>query len=55
MERSQLVLAVHVVVALGLLGVGGFRASAGNLVGGAINGVMAAAVVYVGVYFARRE
>jgi len=55
MDRSQLVLGVHVLVALGLLGIGALRASAGNTVGGGINVLMAAAVVYVGVYFARRE
>jgi hypothetical protein len=53
MEKEQLVLGVHGVVALGLLAFGAYRVASGNLVPGALNVAMAAAVVGVGVFISR--
>jgi hypothetical protein len=54
MERRQLVLAVHGFIALGMVGFGALRITAGNAIGGALNLVAAAMVVALGVLLARR-
>ena len=54
-NRPQLIVAVHVLVALGLVGVGLLRVNAGNVVGGIVNGFMGIAVVAVGLFIARRQ
>jgi uncharacterized protein YaiE (UPF0345 family) len=53
MEKEQLVLGAHGVVALGMFAFGAYRASRGNVVPGAINVAMAGVIVAVGVYMTR--
>jgi hypothetical protein len=53
MDRARLVLGAHGVVAVGLIAFGAYRISRGSVVPGALNVVMAAAVVAVGVYMSR--
>ncbi|WP_251329551.1 hypothetical protein [Haloplanus pelagicus] len=52
MEKDTLVFGTHGVVALGLIAFGAYRVSGGAVVPGALNVVMAAAVVVVGRYVA---
>jgi len=53
--EPRLILAVHVIVALGFLILGALRVTSGNVVGGVVNGIMSIAIVAVGVYIARRQ
>jgi hypothetical protein len=53
METSNLVLALHVLVGLGLLAMGGYRLTLGRLGPGVINVALAAVVVVAGVYASR--
>jgi hypothetical protein len=53
METKNLVLGVHVVVAIALVAFGAYRISLGRVVPGTLNLVMAALAVGVGVYASR--
>lgn len=55
MDRETLVLAVHLLAALGLVGVGAVRVTAGNAAGGAVSVGMAVAVAALGFFIARRQ
>ncbi len=55
MDRSQLILAVHALIALVLVGVGAVRVSAGNVGGGVLSVVMATLVVGLGYVVARQH
>lgn len=55
MDRRQLIIGVHVLVALGLVGVGAFRVNAGNIAGGAVSVVIAALVVALGFFVGRQQ
>ncbi len=51
---SRLIFAVHAFVAAGLFGLGVIRIRAGGTVGGSVNVVMAAMVLLLGTYIARK-
>ena len=53
MEKETIVLAAHVVVAIGLLTFGAYRISLGQTVPGALNAAMGIAVVGVGLHVQR--
>jgi hypothetical protein len=53
METKNVVVAAHVLVAIGLVAFGAYRISLGRVVPGALNVVVAALVVGVGVYAGR--
>lgn len=55
MDRGNLIIGVHALVALGLVGVGAVRVNAGNVLGGALSVVMAALVVALGFFVARQQ
>lgn len=54
-NRQRLIVGVHVLVALGLGGLGIVRLVGGDPIGGGINVATAAFIVAVGVFVARRE
>lgn len=52
MDRSQILFAVHALVGVGLLALGGLKIAGGAVASGLVNVVLAAAIVGVGYYIA---